>query len=141
MADEQPDTIQFELCAPEREAIEVQANEVTIPGGGGVFTVLPNHTPLLSTVLPGVLVVYTTEGEEQVFSVNGGFAEVMENKVLILAETVEQSDEIDEERAESARDRAESRLSKRDETIDMIRAEAALERAVARINAKQGQVF
>jgi F-type H+-transporting ATPase subunit epsilon len=141
VADEQPDIIQFELCAPERAAIELQATEVTIPGGGGVFTVLPNHTPLLSTVLPGVLMVYTTEGEERVFSVNGGFAEVMDNKVLVLAQTAEQSDEIDIERAESARDRAETLLSKRDETIDMVRAEAALERAMARINAKHGHVF
>ena len=131
--------IELELCAPERDPIALEVNEAIIPGAGGVFTVQHEHTPLLSKLLPGVVVAYCTDGQELHFAVDGGFAEVIDDRVVVLTDTMEPGDEIDTERAEEAKQRAEQRLGKSEEDVDITRAEAALSRALARIQA-HGQV-
>ncbi|MFO7974924.1 MAG: ATP synthase F1 subunit epsilon, partial [Candidatus Hydrogenedentota bacterium] len=104
MADEENvvSTIQVEITAPERMPVQLEAKEVTVPGGEGVFTVLPGHTPMLSTLGVGVLIAWEANGEARFFAINGGFVEVLNNRVVILATTVEGEEELDEERARAA---------------------------------------
>lgn len=131
--------VAVELAAMGKPAVHLDVSEIAIPGEFGIFTVLPGHTPLLSALGIGVLVARPAKGEPQYFAVHGGFAEVTEDKVLVLAQTAEEAEEIDLARAEDARDRAERRLKAREEDIDSLRAELALHRALARIHAKHGQ--
>jgi F-type H+-transporting ATPase subunit epsilon len=128
-------TLHLELCAPEKPHATLDVAEVTIPGAGGVFTVHPGHTPLLSTLIPGVLVATGADGSEHFFAVHGGFAEVKPEKVVILADFYEPQDDIDAERAGEAESRAQNRLQKPPEDMDWERAERALSRAMARIQA------
>lgn len=131
-------TVAVEFAALGKPAVHIDAAEVVVPGEYGVFTVQPGHTPLLSSLGIGVLVARPAQGEPQYFAVHGGFTEVSEDKVLILAQTAEETEEIDLARAEAAMERAERRLKTREEDIDDMRAELALRRAIARINAKRG---
>ena len=137
MAEIQREALNVELCAPESDAVHLEASEVVVPGADGVFTVLPEHTPLLSTLGIGVLEVRDTAGKQHTFAVNGGFAEVVRNEVLVLTETVEGEGDIDPARADEARARAEKRLNQRDADLDLTRAEAALDRALARLQAQR----
>ena len=135
--------IELELCGPVQKTVKLEADEVQLPGAAGVLTVLPGHTPLLTVLVAGVVVAVS--GEEDVanryFSVDGGFAEVKDNQVRLLAECFEPGDEIDLGRAEEARERAEGRIRKRKEDVDIERAELAIARARARIDAQQGVAF
>ena len=129
----QTDTLKLEMSTPDRAPVSLEAREITIPGAKGVFTVLPNHTTYLATLGVGVMIVRGTDGGEYFFAINGGFAEVVENHILILTKTAEREDEVDVDRAEKAKERAEQRLQSRDADIDHIRAELALRRAISRI--------
>ena len=93
-----------------------------------------NHAPLLSSLRVGALKVRDTAGVATVYATGGGFIEVRDNAVVILLESAELTEEIDVERAENAKRRAEERLRSRDASIDVARAEAALARAVNRIH-------
>ena len=86
---------------------------MTAPGALGSFQVLFNHAPLLSLLTPGQLTVRSLSGEETLYSVGGGFAEVRDNHVVILADSAERADEINTERAETARDVADDVLRAR----------------------------
>src|SRR5207302_16924 len=125
--------ITLEVATPSRLVIAEQVDEVVVPGIEGYFGVLPGHAALLSTLGIGEL-TYRIGREERHVAVAGGFAEVRNDKVIILADTAEKPDEIDRARAERAKERAEQRLSGRSqEEIDYVRAMAALARAVTRI--------
>ena len=132
-------TLKVELCAPERAKQSLEVTEVICPGEEGVFTVLPGHTPLLSLLAPGVVQVFDVSGGEQYFAVSGGFAEVRDNTVIILADAYEPGAQIDLERAVEAQERAERRLKKPEENLDLLRAEMALSRSLARIDAHKGR--
>jgi len=105
MADQK--TIQFEIVTPERELLKEQVTQVTVPTKSGEITVLPNHIPLVSVLVPGVIEVKLANGNYEVMSVSGGFIEVLKDKVVILADTAERAEEIDISRAEEAKKRAE----------------------------------
>jgi len=108
-------------------------DEVVIPGSQGYFGVLPGHAPLLATLGIGEL-TYRNGREERHVAVAGGFAEVRNDKVIVLADAAELPGEIDRARAERARERAEQRLSGRSQDeIDYARAAAALARALIRL--------
>jgi F-type H+-transporting ATPase subunit epsilon len=128
------DHLTLELVTPTKlVASETTVDEVVVPGSDGYFGVLPGHAPLLATLGIGEL-TYRIGREERHVAVAGGFAEVRNDKVIILADTAEKPDEIDRARAERAKERAEQRLSGRlPEEIDYVRAMAALARAVTRI--------
>ena len=98
------------------------------------MAILPSHAPLLTMLQPGELVV-RKEGEETAIFVSGGFLEVMQNRVTVLADTAERAEEIDVERAEEAKRRAEERLKDKEylPEMDLARAEVALRRALTRI--------
>jgi len=127
--------LQIELCAPERDPVHLEASEVILPGTSGVFGVLPGHTVTLSSLLPGAMRVFDSGGNEDTFALSGGFAEVLENRVLVLAETAESRAEIDLARAQASHERAEKRLGQRAGDVDVARAERALHRALARLDA------
>jgi F-type H+-transporting ATPase subunit epsilon len=129
--------VRFELATPSRLLVSADVDEVVAPGSEGYFGVLPGHAPFLTTLAPGE-VMYRQGRQEHYVAVAGGFAEVTGDRVIILAEGAETPEEIDRDRAERARERAEQRLAGRapaggQEEIDYDRALNALARALARI--------
>jgi F-type H+-transporting ATPase subunit epsilon len=127
------DRLTLELATPTRMVVTETVDEVVVPGSEGYFGVLPGHAPLLATLGIGEL-TYRIGREERHVAVSGGFAEVRNDKVVVLADTAELPQDIDRTRAERARDRAEQRLSGRSqEETDFVRASAALARALTRL--------
>ena len=123
----------LELATPTRLVVSAEVDEVVVPGSLGYFGVLPGHAPLLATLGIGEL-TYRIGRDEHHVAVSGGFAEVRNDKVIILADSAEPPPDIDRARAEKARDRAEARLSGRTgEEVDYARASAALARALTRL--------
>lgn len=100
-------TIQFEIVTPERVVLKEEVLQATIPTKAGEITVLPHHIPLISILTPGVIEMKNRAGEKEFVAVSGGFVEVLRNKIVILADTAEMAREIDLERAEEAKKRAE----------------------------------
>ena len=132
---EQSDTVRLEIVAPERSVMQMDVQEAIIPGVEGLFTVMPGHTPFFTMTRPGAVTAVDAKGVEHFFSVADGFVEVLEDHIVILPFTAEHEEEIDRDRAEAAKRRAERRLRQREEDIDYARAETALERAQARLQA------
>jgi F-type H+-transporting ATPase subunit epsilon len=121
----------LEIVTPQGLVFSEEVDEVTASGSEGEFGVLPGHVPFVTTLKIGMLTC--KKGNEiKIFFVNWGYAEVGAEKVMILADSAERSEEIDVERAKAAMKRAEERLKKAEE-VDFVRAESALERAVTRV--------
>jgi F-type H+-transporting ATPase subunit epsilon len=133
--------LHIELSSPIHPPIAMDAEQVVIPGEGGILTVYPGHTPLLSTVNHGVVIVDTGAEKPKFFAVHRGFAEILDNRVLILADGMESADSIDDKRAEAAMARAEERINKPPEDLDLTRALSALARAEARLQARRGEGY
>ncbi len=129
-----PATFQLEVATPERLLVREQVEEAEIPLVNGYIGVLAGHAPLLGEVGIGPL-VYSAQGRRRMMVVNGGWAEVAEDKVRVLADSAEKADEIDMARAEASRKRALDRLSHPVEDLDTVRALNALKRAQARVDA------
>lgn len=127
--------IQCEILTQERQLYNDTADIVVLPGLEGVMGVLPNHSPLL-TVLGFGEVVVRSNGNEEFFAIGGGFAEVQPDRIIILADSAEQAEEIDIERAVEARERAEQAMKTGvpDDPIRYAQIEAALRRAQIRID-------
>jgi F-type H+-transporting ATPase subunit epsilon len=126
-------TFQLEIVTPSRLLVKEAAAEAQIPGLNGYLGILPGHAPLITELAVGVI-TYKASGATHTLSVAWGFAEVLQDKVTILAETAERPQEIDVERAQKAKDRAEQRLKSNDPQVDFTRAEDALQRADTRLN-------
>jgi F-type H+-transporting ATPase subunit epsilon len=127
------DRLTLEITTPMRLVVSEMVDEVVAPGIEGYFGVLPGHAPFLTTLGVGV-VTYRIGRDEMRLAIAGGFAEVRNDKVIILADSAERPEEIDRARAERARERAERRLAGRgQEEVDYARAQAALARALARL--------
>ncbi|HEV8375040.1 MAG TPA: F0F1 ATP synthase subunit epsilon [Candidatus Polarisedimenticolia bacterium] len=125
-----PEKIQLEIVTPERAVFSESVDEVILPGAQGYLGVRPGHAPLLATLKVGSISV--RKGSEiQHLAVSWGFAEVLPDRVSILAETAEPAEEIDMDRAVRAKERAEKRLKQPD--ADFRRAQVALEKALSRI--------
>jgi F-type H+-transporting ATPase subunit epsilon len=127
--------IQLEVVTPERQVLSTEVDELTAPGALGYFGVLPGHTPFLTTLGMGEL-GYRIGNRWEYLAITWGYAEVLPNHVTILAETAEMAEEIDVERAERAKRRAEERLREWSTTgaeIDFERASTALQRAFIRL--------
>src|SRR5277367_4509942 len=127
------DTFQLEIVTPEKKVVDTAASEVQIPGRNGYLGVLPGHAPLITELAVGEI-TYRTGAEEQRLAVAWGFAEVLPDKVTILAESAERPSEIDVERARKAKERAEQRLTSGDTSVDVERSLDALHRAETRID-------
>ncbi|MBO8138128.1 MAG: F0F1 ATP synthase subunit epsilon [Desulfotomaculum sp.] len=124
----------LDIVTPEKVVYSEEVDFVVAPGVMGELGFLPEHTPLVSALKTGVLRVQK-DGKELKVAITGGFVEVKNSRVVVLADTAEREDEIDVERAEAAKKRAEERLAKGGQDIDIARAEAALQRATARLKA------
>jgi len=123
----------IEVVAVDRKVYAGQAESVTIPGADGYFGVLSGHAPLIASLGVGILTITPPGNPPVLLAVSGGFAEVTQNHVTILAETAELGREIDIERARQALERARGRLAGAEEGTDIDRARAALLRALNRL--------
>lgn len=128
-----PNTFQLEIVTPAKLVVKDAAEEAQIPALSGYLGILPGHAPLITELAVGVI-TYKASGTTHSLSVAWGFAEVLPDKVTILAEAAERPHDIDIERAQEARDRAEQRLKSNDPQVDYTRAEDALQRAETRLN-------
>lgn len=127
------DVFQLEIVTPEKRVVDTAAEEVQIPGKNGYIGILPGHAPLITELSVGEI-TFRENSTEQRLAVAWGFAEILPNKVTILAETAERPSEIDVERARKAKERAEQRLTSGDASVDVNRALDALNRAQARLD-------
>jgi F-type H+-transporting ATPase subunit epsilon len=126
------DTIELEIVTPERQVVRDQVEEIQIPGKGGYLGVLPGHAPLISELAVGEI-SYRKGGQTTHISVAWGFAEVLPNKVTILAETAERAEEIDVTRAQEALKKSQEQLAKADSEEKVDQELAAVRRAETRI--------
>jgi F-type H+-transporting ATPase subunit epsilon len=124
------DTLDLEVVTPERPRVHEQVSEAQIPGKDGYLGVLPGHAPLLGELGSGFL-TYVVRGERRLLAVHGGFLEVLEDHVRVLADAAERADEIDVERARTAQRRAQEQVL--NPAFDGAVALAALQRAQTRI--------
>jgi F-type H+-transporting ATPase subunit epsilon len=125
--------IQLEVVTPERRVLAESVDMVTVPGLGGELGILPGHTPLISQLQTGVL-TYVQDGKSSQLHVSGGFVEVRDDHVSVLAEVAERPDEIDAGRAKLSRERLEKQLNQWSGTEeDFEVARAKLERSVVRL--------
>jgi F-type H+-transporting ATPase subunit epsilon len=136
MAEGLPSSIQLTIVTPERALIDEQVDELQLPGAAGYLGVLPGHAPLFTELKVGELsyrkgTIWTSA------AIAWGFAEVLPDKVRVLAETAERAQEIDLDRATRAKERAEQRLKESSGDVDYDRAASALQRAVIRIQIAQ----
>jgi F-type H+-transporting ATPase subunit epsilon len=130
------DSFQLEIVTPEKKVVDEKAEEVQIPGKNGYLGVLPGHAPLITELAVGEI-KYRTGSAEEHLAVAWGFAEVLPDKVTILAETAERPNEIDVERARKAKERAEKRLTSGDTNVDVDRALNAIHKAETRLEVAQ----
>jgi F-type H+-transporting ATPase subunit epsilon len=127
------DSFQLEVVTPEKLVVKDQAEEMQIPGKNGYLGILPGHAPLITELAVG-RISYRHGGETHYLCVAWGFAEVLPDKVTILAETAERGEDVDCERAQKAKERAEQRLASNDPQVDVPRAQNALSRANTRLD-------
>jgi len=132
------DTFQLEIVTPEKKVVETAAEEIQIPGKNGYLGVLPGHAPLITELAVGEI-KFHAGSEEQRLAVAWGFAEVLPDKVTILAETAERPSEIDVERARKAKTRAEERLTSGDPKVDVERALNSLHKSETRLEVAEGK--
>jgi F-type H+-transporting ATPase subunit epsilon len=125
--------LHLEVVTPDRLVLSEAVDIVMAIGSLGEFGILPNHVPFLSPLMAGEL-RYRKDNQLDYMVVTGGFVEVSQNKVTVLAEAAERAREIDLDRAKRAKERAEKRLAQaKSEAVDYIRAEGALRRALLRL--------
>jgi len=128
-----------EIVTAERQVLTDEADMVIAPAAEGTVGILPRHAPLLAALNPGVMVL-KKDGQEELLAVSGGFLQVSNNRVLILADTAERADEVDEQRAAEARARAETALAEARAHPGSVQTEAArasLRKSLARLNVAQ----
>lgn len=129
--------LQLEVVTPERRVLDESVNSVTVPGRGGEIGILPGHAALISELQTGVL-TYTEDGSTFQLHVSGGFVEVNNDRVAVLAEVAERPEEIDAARARLSRERAEKTLGSGAAQEDFEKARAKLERSMVRLQLASG---
>src|SRR5436190_6040749 len=133
-----PEQLELEVDTPERRVLTESVDMVTVPGFGGELGILPGHTPLISRLQTGVL-SYSKDGRKQQLHVSGGFVEVNDDRVSVLAEIAERPEEIDAARARLARERMEKSLSSwTGLEEDFEKARVKLERSMVRLQLSTG---
>ena len=129
-------TLQLEVVTPDKTVVSAEVEMAVCPGVEGEFGVMPQHVSMLSALKIGDL-RYRVNGKDENVFISGGFADVNNNVLSVLAESAELATDIDTARAQAAKERAEKRLSAHDDSLDETRAEAALQRAVTRLQVAQ----
>jgi F-type H+-transporting ATPase subunit epsilon len=130
--DHMPDTFQLEIVTPEKMVVRDAAEEVQIPGRNGYIGVLPGHAPLITELGAGEI-TYKNGGQVHRFALAWGFAEILPDRVTVLAETVERSDEIDANRAQQS-------LSEAEESLKSAQSEEEFEEALAKVSRAQARL-
>ncbi|MCZ6535568.1 MAG: F0F1 ATP synthase subunit epsilon [Chloroflexi bacterium] len=125
-------TMQLDIITAEKVAYSGEVEALLAPGIEGELGILPHHAPLMTMLQPGELMV-RKDGQETFLAVTGGFLEVMENRVSILADAAERSEDIDEERAQAAVKSAQERIAMKSADLDLEQAMAQLRRATVRL--------
>ncbi len=126
-------SMKLRFVTPEKTIFsERDIKEIVLPTESGEITVLPNHVALVSLISAGIVQLIPTQGEKEYFSVAGGFIEIANNQVAILAENAETTDEVDPKRAEEAIAQAKKKLAE-DKNIDHLKLELQLQKNVARL--------
>lgn len=128
--------IRLDIVTPAGLLMSENVAMVNLPATLGSMGVMRNHAPLMTTLEIGTI-KYVQDGGDRFLAVHGGFAEVKDNAVIVLADAAEMAADIDVARAEAAKSRAEERLANRTADLDVLRAELALRRAIARIKTSQ----
>lgn len=129
-----------EIVAPDRKVFRGEAAGVQAPGVEGSFEVQTNHAPMIAAFGVGPLTLRMASGEKIVYATSGGFLEVLDNHVTVLAETAEPASEIDVDRARASEQRAREQLQGLTDADERARAEAAYTRARNRLRTAMGQV-
>lgn len=130
--------LKLEVVAPDHQALAIDVQSVVVRTPEGEIGFLPNHTPLIAALRPEIVRYVDMDGKQGFIFVGGGFVEVNNNRVTILSPSAETADQIDFDRAERAKQRAEERLAKKREgNVDVVRAEAALYRSIERLKMKK----
>lgn len=129
--------IKFEIVTPEKTVLKEDIVEVTVPTEEGEVTILPHHSPLIATLKSGVLILKKADGGTDVAFIAGGFLEVLRNKVVVLADTAERAENIDEVKVEEARIRAEKNMkeARHEDAEEFARVAAQLEHELAKTRA------
>jgi F-type H+-transporting ATPase subunit epsilon len=127
-----PSALQLEIVTPERELVSESVDSAQLPGLDGELGILPGHAPLITELGLGLL-TFRQGANTGHLAVLGGFAEVLPDRVSVLAEIAEHAEEIDVKRAEAARERAQKRLAAGGSDVDWNRAAVALQRALVRL--------
>ena len=125
-------TFKLLINTPERAFYEGEASMVELTTTEGQIGVYADHVPTTAVVVPGVLSIHEADNIKKA-ALHGGIIEILQDKITILAEVAEWPDEIDVNRANEAKKRAESRIQSKASDLDLVRAEAALKRALARL--------
>ena len=130
-------TIKFEIATPERVVLKRQAKQVTVPTEEGEITILPEHSPLVSILKPGVIEAKLEDDSIELMSVSGGFVEVLKSKLVVLADSAERAEELDEKAVEEAKRKAEESKSKIEskDQVEFTEITVKLERELARLRA------
>jgi F-type H+-transporting ATPase subunit epsilon len=126
------DTFKLEIVTPEKKVVDTAAEEVQIPGKNGYLGILPGHAPLITELSVGEI-KFHADGQEQRLAVAWGFADVLPDKVTVLAESAERPSEVDVERARKAKERAQQRLTSGETNVDVERSLNALHKAETRL--------
>ena len=132
--------LNLDIVTPSKTVFKGQIKSITVPGTKGGFQILVNHAPLVSTFEIGMIKIELPDSKINYFATAGGTIEVIDNEIIVLADSIEQVSEIDDERAEKAKQRAEERLAEKNSGINIARAEASLARAKNRLAVK-GKYF
>ena len=131
MADEK--YFDLEIISPERTFYKGQVHFLEVTTSEGEIGIYKNHIPMTNVVVPGIVTIHEADGVKEAV-IHSGFMVILQDSVKIMAEVAEWPDEIDENRANEAKIRAERRLKEGGSSIDYVRAEAALKRSIARLN-------
>jgi F-type H+-transporting ATPase subunit epsilon len=123
----------LQIITPSRVVFKDEATSLSAPGTQGGFQILCNHAPFISTIEVGEIKVKDKSGKDTLFATSGGFVEVKDNNIVVLAETAEPAGEIDMERAKAAKERAKERLHSNDPNTDVDRARLAMMRSLNRL--------
>jgi F-type H+-transporting ATPase subunit epsilon len=137
MTDTYMNKIKFSITTPEKTVYSEEIDQVTLPTQMGEITVMPHHVPLIALLKPGEMLL-TKDKDVTSMAVSGGFIEIRTNEVVVLADTAERSEEIDEQRAEEARQKAEKLMSeKRVDSVEYAGLMAKMEKELARLHVKR----
>ncbi len=127
-------SIKFEIATPEKVLMKEDVLSVSVPTTSGELTILPDHIPLISILKSGVLEIHLLDGGISLMSVSGGFLEVLKNKIVILADTAEKAEELNEQRIKEARLKAEEmrQSEKAKDEVEFVNISSRIEKELAR---------